>query len=95
MKKQDLINRVVEVCADNGVTVTKKNMTVIVDSIFETIKEALINGDEVNVNNFGKFSVVDKPERTARNPLTGGTITVEAHRAPKFKYSTSMKNEIR
>lgn len=66
-----------------------------VDMVKTSIKEVLENGDEVNLTGFGKFSVVHKDESEARNPSTGGTITVPAHDVPKFSFSKAFKDSIR
>ena len=65
------------------------------DMVLTSITEALENGDEVNLTGFGKFSVVHKEAGEARNPSTGGTITVPAHDVPKFSFSKAFKDSIR
>ena len=65
------------------------------DMVLTSITEALENGDEINLTGFGKFSVVHKDEGEARNPSTGGTITVPAHDVPKFSFSKAFKDSIR
>ncbi len=44
---------------------------------------------------FGKFYVTEVATRTARNPQTGETMTVDAHKAPKFKFASNIKADIR
>ena len=66
-----------------------------VDMVQTSIKEVLENGDEVNLTGFGKYSVVHKEAGEARNPSTGGTITVPAHDVPKFSFSKAFKDAIR
>ena len=65
------------------------------DMVLTSIPEALENGDEVNLTGFGKYSVVHKEAGEARNPSTGGTITVPAHDVPKFSFSKAFKDAIR
>ena len=65
------------------------------EMVLTSLTEALENGDEVNLTGFGKFSVVHKDEGEARNPSTGGTITVPAHDVPKFSFSKAFKDSIR
>ena len=65
------------------------------DMVLTSIPEVLENGDEVNLTGFGKYSVVHKEAGEARNPSTGGTITVPAHDVPKFSFSKAFKNSIR
>ena len=74
---------------------TKKAAGENVNIVLETIAETLKKGEEVAFTGFGKFSVVDVAEREARNPQTGETMTIAAHKAPKFKFASNMKADIR
>lgn len=87
MNKTELITAVAE-----RLGVTKKDTGAAIEAIVEVITESLANGDEVNIAGFGKFSVVERPEREGRNPQSGETITIAASKAPKFKASSTLKN---
>lgn len=95
MNKTDLVSAVVTRLAENDVKVTKKSMATYVDAVIDTIVDTLVAGDDVKITGFGNFTVVDKPERTARNPQDGSTIVVAEHRAPKFKFSNTVKAVVR
>ena len=74
---------------------TKKAAGENVNAVLEVITDTLKNGDEVALAGFGKFHVVDVAEKSCRNPQTGETMTVAAHKAPKFKFASNMKADIR
>ena len=74
---------------------TQKDVSAMISAMSDVIIEALKGGDSFKFGDVGTFSVRDVEEREARNPATGGTITVPAHKAPKFKYSSTAKAEIR
>lgn len=95
MNKTEMVSKICERLAENDVKVTKKSMTTYVDTMLDTIVDALVAGDDVKITGFGNFTVVDKPERTARNPQDGSTIVVAEHRAPKFKFSNTVKSVVR
>lgn len=95
MNKTDLVSAVVTRLAENDVKVTKKSMTTYVEAMLGVIVDAMADGDDVKLSGFGNFTVVDKPERTARNPQDGSEIVVPAHRAPKFKFSNTVKAVVR
>lgn len=95
MNKQEMVSKVVERLAENDVKVTKKAMATYVDAVIDVIVDTMADGDDVKISNFGNFTVVDKPERTARNPQDGSEIVVPAHRAPKFKFSNTVKNIVK
>ena len=67
----------------------------IVDGIFDGIKDALSNGEEVSIAGFGIFSARDRAARKARNPRTGETIDVAATRVPKFRAGKALKDAVK
>ena len=60
----------------------------IVESVLETIKQTLVNGEEVKISGFGKFYLIEKKARNGRNPHTGEHIIIEPRRIVSFKYSS-------
>ena len=90
MNKADFIAAV----AEKG-DITKKAAGEAVNLVLDTVVDTLKKGEDISLVGFGKFHVVDVPEREARNPKTGETMTVAAHKAPKFKYASNVKAEIR
>lgn len=95
MNKTELVNACVERIVADGAKLTKKDMTLYVDTMVDVIKDAIMAGEDVKIAGLGAFTVVDKPERIARNPQDGSEITVPAHRAPKFKFSSNVKNALK
>jgi DNA-binding protein HU-beta len=73
---------------------TKKDITVVVDTLFETIKESIVDGEKVTISGFGTFDIAERAARDARNPRTGELLHVEAHKAPKFKPSQMFKKAL-
>lgn len=64
------------------------------DGALDALTLSLRKGEEVSIKGFGKFTVTDKKERPGRNPRTGETIPIAAHRAVKFTPHDSFKAEI-
>jgi DNA-binding protein HU-beta len=69
----------------------KKDAEKILETLVNTIQDALKNNIKVNVAGLGTFIVVEKKARIARNPKTGETVQVAAKRAPKFKPGKQLK----
>ena len=93
MTKADIIN---EIAMATGVQ--KRDVTVVVESFMETIKNSLLEKKEnVYLRGFGSFVIKQRAAKTARNILKNTTMTIEAHDLPSFKPSKSfieqMKNE--
>ena len=70
---------------------TQKDIKIVVESVFETITEALVAGDKVAIPGFGTFEVADRAARKGRNPQTGEEMDIPASIAPKFSFSSSIK----
>lgn len=85
-------NEMISVIASNVDGATKKDITVVVDEVFDTIKNTLASGEKVAIAGFGSFDVVERAERQGRNPKTGETITIVASKSPKFKASKALKD---
>ena len=63
-----------------------------VDSIFNEMRESLIEGSRIEVRGFGVFRVKDaNPRPRARNPRTGEIISVPARRKTHFKPGKLLK----
>ena len=73
---------------------TQKDAAVYVDAVIESIKDGMIEDGKVQIVGFGTFEVKDRPEREARNPQTGETMTVKACKAPKFKAGKALKEAV-
>lgn len=57
-----------------------------VDSLFEAMRETLIEGNRIEIRGFGVLEVKDtKPKPAARNPRTGEIVYVPARRKTHFK----------
>ena len=48
----------------------------LVDVIFDEIRDALINGEEVKFTGFGSFKILSKNARMGRNPKTGESAVI-------------------
>lgn len=77
------------------VKINRNTATEAVDKVFETIKNALAQGETVTVKGFGTFKAVEKAGRATRNPRTGEQIIIAAHKAVKFKPSPDFKDSVK
>ena len=67
---------------------------VVVDTVFETIKEALKSGTEVEIRGFGSFRLRNRKERLTRNPRTGAPVLVPPKRVPFFRPGKAMRQRV-
>lgn len=87
--KADLID---QVAARTGLT--KKDAGQAVDAVFESVAEALSNGDRVQIVGFGTFEVRERAARRGRNPQTGQEIEISARKVPAFKAGKALKDAV-
>ena len=64
---------------------TKVKSNEIVDTVFESMVDALADGQKVEISGFGKFEVKTRAARTGINPQTKETIDIPASNTPSFK----------
>ena len=70
---------------------SKKEATHAVDIVFDTITRNMSAGNDVMINDFGKFKKVDRKERMGRNPFTGETIKIKASKKARFLPAKALK----
>ena len=80
MNKTQLIDKIAA-----GAGLTKKKKKKALEATVEAIKDALKEGDKVQLIGFGTFAVVERPEREGINPATKAKIKIAAKKVAKFK----------
>jgi integration host factor subunit beta len=71
---------------------TRRDGEVIVETLFDSIIDALKGNDKVEVRGFGSFRSRQRKPRTGRNPKTGASVAVPAKRVPYFKPSKELRD---
>jgi len=74
---------------------TKAQAEGAVDTVIDSITNALKKGEEVSIAGLGIFSVKTRAARTARNPRTGETLQVPAMKVPKFRAAKALKDAVK
>jgi integration host factor subunit alpha len=78
----------------NHLGISKFESLRIVESVLETVKTSLSNGEDVLISGFGKFSVKKKAPRKGRNPATGEDLPLDARTVITFRCSPVMRDRI-
>lgn len=65
-----------------------------VDAVLAAIKDALVQGETVQIVGFGNFSVKDVPARQATKPGTKEKIDVPAKKVVKFKAGKELADAV-
>ena len=88
--KDDLVNETMEIAEAQGARFLKKDVEFMLGCILEGVKSSLGHGHNVELRGFGAFKVKAVPARMARNPKTGASVKVAAHRRVSFKASKDL-----
>ena len=88
--KKDLAQAITEA------TGAKNNQALeMVDSLFNIMRETLIEGNRIEIRGFGVLETKDtKPKPAARNPRTGDIVYVPARRKTHFRPGKVLKEAL-
>jgi integration host factor subunit beta len=87
--KAELINVVAEKAG-----ITRVKAETVVNTIFDSMVEALLRDDRIEIRGFGSFVNREYKAYKGRNPRTGEVIDVEEKKLPFFKVGKELKDEI-
>ena len=90
MTKSELIARLAEL----NPSLYHRDLEQLVNTVFETISEALERGDRVELRGFGAFSLRERKALIGRNPRTGESVNVAAKTIPFFKMGKGMRERL-
>jgi integration host factor subunit beta len=72
----------------------KKEAELVVNTIFDSIGDALIGGDRVEIRGFGSFTIRERDAREARNPKSGDVVKISAKKTPFFKTGKELRERV-
>lgn len=77
----------------------RKNLSIvqadkIVNTIFDSMADALVAGDRIEIRGFGSFEIRDYQRYTGRNPKTGEEVAVKPKKSPFFKVGKDLKERV-
>src|SRR5205823_4681963 len=78
--KQDIVNRVAE-----QLNITKVKAEIAVESVFNSLKNALKRGERIELRGFGVFIVKPRKSGVGRNPRTGEEVAIPPGKTIRFK----------
>ena len=89
MNKNEFVNMI-----STKANITKKDATVAVNAVLETITETLAKGESIQFVGFGSFNVKDRAARIATVPGTTKTVQVPASKAVSFKAGKDLRSKV-
>ncbi len=89
MNKSEMIEAL---AAKKGISLKKAEE--IINTVFDSMTKALLDGDRIEIRGFGSFVVNEYKAYTGRNPKTGEAIAVRPKRLPFFKVGKELKERV-
>ena len=90
MLKSELIQRM----AGKMMNLSEQTVEQAVNRILTRMSQALVEGQRIEIRDFGAFTVRKMPERCAHNPKTGNKVTVVSKSKVHFKPGLGLKCRI-
>ncbi len=73
---------------------TRNQTEIVVDTVFDSIKKALMQGEKIEIRGFGNFRLKTRNPRKARNPKTGESVEVPGKKVLYFKVGKALKETL-
>jgi integration host factor subunit alpha len=89
LTKQDLVDSIY-----GRLGGSEKESSDLLESTLDIIKSTLASGEDVLISRFGKFYLLEKGERPARNPKTGQEVMIGRRRVVAFRCSPVLKDKL-
>ena len=90
MTKSDLVEKI----AENSELFSKKDIEIVVNTIFDSMRASLIQGERIEIRGFGSFTVKNRNAREGRNPKTGSVVQISKKRVPYFKVGKELRERV-
>ena len=85
MIKLDIVNAVLKKFEEDGVVVSRVKAEQAVETVFESLKNAMGRGQRIELRRFGVFSVRPRKTGIGRNPRTGEEVSIPPGKVVRFK----------
>ncbi len=73
---------------------TRNQTEIVVDTVFDSIKKALMQSEKIEIRGFGNFRLKTRNPRKARNPKTGESVEVPGKKVLYFKVGKALKETL-
>lgn len=90
MTKQELIHRITQ---QTGFEESASRF--VVETFFDVVKTAVVAGETVIIQRFGRFGPKRRARKVARNINRNTALVAEAHTIPHFKPSPEFVDQVR
>lgn len=89
MTKADIVEQI-----SNETGVDKKTVLTVVESMMATVKQNMVDGNEVFLRGFGSFIIKTRAEKIGRNIGQNTSVVIPEHNIPAFKPCKEFVKEV-
>jgi len=79
----------------NKTGIEKVAVQATVEAFMDSLKNSMVNGQNVYLRGFGSFIIKKRAEKTGRNISRNTTIIIPAHNIPSFKPAKTFVNKVK
>ncbi len=83
--------QIIEKVSEQVTLLTKRQAEIVVNTLFNSVRDSLQRGDKTEIRGFGSFRLRSRRMKEGRNPKTGATVSVPAKKVPFFKAGKELK----
>jgi integration host factor subunit alpha len=94
MKRSNITRKDLAKAINEKLGFSQRSAEEIIDTVFSTMKETLIDGESIKLVHFGTLSVRKKTPRKGRNPRTGDAMEISSRSMVTFKPSKGLRLKI-
>ena len=81
----------IEKLSEQAPTLSHRQAELVVNTLFDSIRDSLKNGEKTEIRGFGSFRLRIRQTKEGRNPKTGESVEVPEKRMPFFKAGKEIK----
>lgn len=84
----------IDLMAHSQEALSHKDIEVGVNCLLDQLSDAIVEGERVEIRNFGSFSLNIRAPRQARNPKTGEIVLTGEKRGTRFRPGKALRDRI-
>ncbi|MDD2466957.1 MAG: integration host factor subunit alpha [Desulfobulbus sp.] len=94
MNRKNVTRKELAASVADKLDISQRNASEIVDTVWSTLKDSLVNGESIKLVQFGTLNVRDKSPRKGRNPKTGESMTITKRQMVTFRPSRQLRDRL-
>lgn len=87
-------SELVAIISEKRKDLPKKDIELVVNTIFTSMRKALIRDERIEIRGFGSFTVKRRDARQGRNPKTGTPVQIPPKRIPFFTVGKELRERV-